>query len=223
MIRKLSLVSVGLLALALAYSSLALGEDRPSGGVWSKRAIVLPYAGDARRIVVPAPNNQTQLLVEGITIRVVRAGQPLPGIENVGIGTLAEVLWAPDSRAFLVTESDGGIVGSWTVRLFLIEGRRIDSRSIAAEVIRQFKKRFRCREPEEPNVGAIGWSEDSRSALLVAEVPPHSSCPEMGKVRGYRVSVRTGKILEDLTQEGIKTRWVAFVGERLNWLKGPGK
>jgi hypothetical protein len=223
MSRKIAFVSIVALPLALGYSSLGLGEDRLSAGMWSKRAVPLAYSGSARRVVVPAPNDQSQVVVEGNGIQVVRAGQPLVGTEKVGIGTLAEVLWAADSRAFLITESDGGIVGTWTVRMFLVEPMRVDSRLIAPDVAHRFKKQFKCREPEEPNVGATGWSEDSRWTLLVAEVPPHSTCPDMGKVRGYRVSTKTGKIVEELTQERLKTHWVAFFGDRLSWLKGPSK
>lgn len=221
MILKVACVSIVALPLALGYPALGLGEDRPSAGAWSKRAVSLAYGGAARRVVVPAPNNQVRLVVEANGIQVVRAGQPLVGTEKVGIGTLTEVLWAPDSRAFLLTESDGGLVGNWTVQLFLVESMRVGIRPIAPDVVRRFKKQFRCSEPEEPNVGAIGWSGDSRSALLVAEVPPHSSCPGMGKVRGYRVSIQTGKILEELNQGSVKKRWAAFFGERLSWLKEP--
>lgn len=220
MVRELALVSIAVLLLLLAHSVPALGEEPPSAGAWSTRAVSLAYSGATSRVAVPGANSQLQVVVEGNGIQVVRAGKPLMGTQKVGIGRLSEILWAPNSRAFLVTESDGGIVGTWRVRLFLVEATRVNRKSLDGDVVRRFKSQFRCREPEEPNVGAIAWSDDSRSVLLVAEVPPHSSCPEMGKVRGFRVSVPNGRILEELADEVLKTQWAAFLGDRLRSFKG---
>ena len=200
---KSALLLRGVLALTLAYSTVAMGQLQSTGAAWSQSAKPLEYAGGARKRVVSAPDNQTQAVIDGVTITVVRAGQSLRGTKNIGIAPRAELLWAPSSRALVISESDGGTVGTWTVQLLILDNANIDSRPIATNVIRSFTKQFRCHDPEVPNVGAIGWASDSRSVLL----------------RGYRVSVPSGQILEEISQDRLRARWNAFFGERLTWLR----
>ena len=154
------------------------------------------------------------VIVEGVRFGVVMDGKRLTGTEQKGISTLAELAWSPDSRAFFITESYGGAVGDWHVWIYVIQGATLRFHHVTQEVVKQFKKHYQCEEPEEPNVGAVTWVKDSAQLLVVAEVPPHSTCPEMGKVRGYIVEVPTGKIVEEFDQKELRARWGRYLGQR---------
>lgn len=191
------------------------GENSPAGaGEWSKEATPLLYTGGTRRLQIRAPDPRKTAIIEGVRFYVAMDGRRLPGTEDKGVSTLAELAWSPDSRAFFVTESYGGAVGDWHVFVYIIEKARVRSIYVTEEVVRRFKRHYACYEPEEPNVGAIKWVTDSKQLLLVAEVPPHSSCPEMGKVRGYLVSVPAGAIIKEFTERQLRHRWTRYLGDR---------
>ena len=184
-------------------------------GEWSREATVLEYRGGTRTAAILAPDRRKKAIVDGVSLRVEMDGPRLPGIENAGVSTLAELRWAPDSRAFFITESHGGAVGEWRVTVYMIETQSVRSVDVTSEVTREFKQHYRCAEPEEPNVGAVRWVDGSNQLLVVAEVPPHSSCPEMGKVKGYVVKVPTGRIVQAFDARELKTRWGRYLGDRL--------
>jgi len=156
------------------------------------------------------------VVVDGTSLAVTRKGARLAGIEKEGVAKLAELRWSADSAAFFVTQSYGGEVGEWLVWVYRIQGDRVQRTSVTQEVAREFKKHYRCREPEEPNIGAVKWLEGSNKLLLVAEVPPHSSCPEMGKVKGYVVEVPGGRIVQEFGDRELSLRWGRELGRRLS-------
>jgi hypothetical protein len=144
----------------------------------------------------------------------VRDGKPLPGIEDAGVNTLAELQWSPDSTAFFITESSGGVVGDWHVIVYLHDGRRVRRVDVSKTVLQSFQKHYRCQEPEVPNVGAVTWLHGAKHLLLVAEVPPHSSCLEMGKIRGYIVDIPTGRIRQEYSEKKLRAHWGVYLGRR---------
>ena len=183
--------------------------------IWSTEATSLLYPYETRRLEIAAPDKRKFVVIKGVTMQVVMDGNPLSGIEDEGVGTLAELAWSPDSSAFFITESDGGLVGTWDTRVYLIEGNRVRRAYVSQEVAKRFKTTYKCREPEEPNIGGIRWIEGSQRLLLVAEVPPHSSCRDMGKIRGYIVRMPTGKITRELDEKTLVAQWGQWLGVRL--------
>jgi len=164
---------------------------------------------------IPSPDAKKAVLLQGTSIRVKDNGRLLPGTENEGFEPLAELEWAPDSSAFFITESNGGNVGTWGVRIFLVSNEGVKGVDVTRRVTDAFKKTYRCVTPEEPNIGAVKWVNGSTELLLVAEVPPHSSCPEMGKVRGYIVKVPNGIIQKELSRARLQEGWGSALGYRL--------
>jgi hypothetical protein len=191
------------------------GADKSSEpvGVWSKEATSLRYPWETRKLEITAPDGRKIALIDGVRLHVVIDGRPLPGTVHEGVGTLAELAWSPSSDAFFITESDGGSIGRWDTRVYLIKDGKVRGIHLTQEVVREFKKQYSCVEPEEPNIGAVQWM-GSDMLLLAAEVPPHSSCPEMGKIRGYVVSVPKGRILQRLGEEELRARWGRYLGAR---------
>jgi len=136
-------------------------------------------------------------------------GKTYAGIEGVEFSSLSELLWSEDSSAFTVTSSDGGWVGGWSVEVFLIKYSQIERVDVSSQAKKDVMRRYQCDEPqnEEPNLVAVAWREGSSQLLLVAQVPPHSSCREMGKLFGYIVSVPSGKIVERFSEARLRNEW----------------
>jgi hypothetical protein len=184
--------------------------------VWSKEATMLSFQRGGRKMSVLSPDHRKIVNVSDTSIGVSENGGELTGIENLGIDALAELLWAPNSGAFVVTSSDGGIVGTWDVRLFLLSGNVVQAAAIASQVRADFKTRFKCQDNEDPNLAALKWVDASASQLIiVAEVPPHSSCTGMGRIAGYGVSVPSGRILRRYSGSELRERWGQALGQRL--------
>ncbi|MGP0019263.1 MAG: hypothetical protein ACLPHP_11885 [Candidatus Sulfotelmatobacter sp.] len=131
----------------------------------------------------------------------------------IGEWVNAEVAWAPDSKAFFVTYSDGGNVGTYHLKVFYVEpkGLRVVEPFPSGRVF--FKPT--CFDPEEPNVGAIKWGADSSRIVIAVEVPPHSSCASMGTFRAFEISLKDGKILQHYDQLQAKQLFADSIGKEL--------
>ena len=162
-----------------------------------------------------APDGQTVAYVGQHELQVRRGGRYLIPPGSFGVETLAELLWAPDSSALLLTQSEGGHVGNWQVVLLQLDEGAVTRFDVAAAAVGAFKKHYSCVGPEEPNVGAVAWVKGSEQVLLALEVPPHSSCPQMGMLRGYLVQVPSGQIVEELAEPELRRRWGGSLGLRL--------
>src|SRR5262249_36283958 len=154
---------------------------------------------DSKDSAVSSPNGSAIVLVHGHQLRVEDrkapsrfAGWVLP------VETLAEVLWAPDSSAFALTESDGGSVGTWSTTVYRLDEALIRPARIDHDVLQDFRRHFPQCPDESPNVVAVGWSDGSASIRIVVQMPCHSSCSAMCAFRGYVINSESGKIEEQL-------------------------
>jgi hypothetical protein len=102
-----------------------------------------------------------------------------------------------------ITYSDGGAIGGFHVRIFLIDdaGVRDVSKSID-RAVREFKARHYCKERGN-NVAALKWV---RGDLLIwTEVYLTGDCaPDSGHLEGYLVSIPQGKIMQHLTLNQLR-------------------
>jgi len=176
-------------------------------GEWSRIAKPLSVFPKSQKVQIEAPDKRTVAVIEDLNLLVLQDGKKLPGIEDEGFVGPAELGWSSDSKGFFVTWSDGGTVGTWQTFVYLIEEGRVSRVNVSKEVERDFKKSYECFEAEAPNIAGLNWLHGSRRLLLVAEVPPHSSCPQMGLFAGYIVSVPGGKIIERLNQRQLTAAW----------------
>lgn len=210
-----SWLPVAIVCCIIASPSVALPA---AAGYWSRHATELQYTADGERkrnLEVLAPDGRTRIVVTGPLMKVEVNGREVPGGEGLGANTLAELAWAPDSRAFFLTESGGGLVGEWFVTVYTLDKGKVVDRDVTREVIRRFKKHYRCIEDQPPNLGGVAWVQGSRRLLVVAEVPPHSNCPQMGKIRGYIVDVASGEVLQEFTAKELKVGWRRHIGDRV--------
>jgi hypothetical protein len=182
-----------LICLAVAVSGLSCAADLPfekaRPGEWARDGKYLwpgptaiadfPLGG--RNIAVVSPDSTITLTVRDSEMTV---SGPSVTSRSIGIDSLSEILWAPDSKAFAITSSDGGWVGTWTVTVHWRDGRTTNPSKAA---LQRFKREFPMCPDEFPNVAAVGWAQSSRNLRVLVEMPCRSSCPQMCKFRGFVV------------------------------------
>jgi hypothetical protein len=212
--RRRSTLFGKVLALVAAVSAPAAAN----GGMYSRSAVSM-WGGHSRTI--SSPDGTKAIWVRPPTRPesdenhdvVVRAyGREFP--TDIGALVNAEAAWSPDSRAFFVTYSDGGNVGTYHVKIFHVSasGLRV------TEPIPDGRALFvpRCADPEHPNVGAVRWKgRGSRRLLVAVEVPPHSSCVDMGTFRVFEIELADGRVVTDLNQLEAKTLLRNDLGDEL--------
>jgi hypothetical protein len=117
----------------------------------------------------------------------------------------AEVLWSPDGKAFALNYSDGGAIGGFHVRLFLVNGDKVTDVSRAIQpAVNAFKARHYCKSRGN-NVMAVKWLPNASDLLLMTEVYSTGDCgPDLGYAEGYIVAVPDGKIERHLTLNQLK-------------------
>ena len=184
-------------------------------GYWARAASPFQEVRDQRRLIFPAPNGRAMILVDGSRVWV-RVDQRVRHLDrDVGVGWPAELAWAADSSGFFITQTDGGIVGTWSTRAFVLQRNVVRVVDLAREAVPRFRAQYSCATADVPNTAAIAWLDGARRLLLATEVPPHSGCGETGKVAGYVVAVPSGSIERELTADALKREFGALLGPRL--------
>lgn len=206
--RRVLLTSLILLFLMAGCGSQASAEE----GTWSKQAFSMPRQ---RAFKVPSPDRKKTVLVREMMLAVTDAGAPVPGIEGYTIMLPAEIAWAPDSKAFVLTANEGGQDGAWYVTVYILEYDRVNYYDVTAEAAGRFKERFVCLANDEPNIGAIKWLKESKNLLLVAEAPARASCSDKKAYWGYIVEVPSGKVLSELDPKKLQDDWGEYLGPRI--------
>jgi hypothetical protein len=115
------------------------------------------------------------------------------------------MLWSPDQQAFALTYSDGGAVGAFHVRVYLMHGDTVTEVSKAIQpALDAFKARHYCKSRGN-NVSAMKWVHDSKHLMLMTTVYPTGDCgPDSGHAEGYLVAIPDGKIERHLTLEQLE-------------------
>jgi hypothetical protein len=108
-----------------------------------------------------------------------------------------------DQAHIALTYSDGGAIGGFHVRVFLIDGNGVrDVSKCIDSAIADFKARHYCKTRGN-NVSALKWIRGS--LLILTEVYPTGDCgPDLGHLEGYFVSVPQGTILDHMTLNQLK-------------------
>lgn len=113
----------------------------------------------------------------------------------------AEVAWAPDSKAFFVTYSGGGLIGEYHVLIYYPKDSGLEIREPTAKVREAFlEKPHVCLYPEEPNLAAIAWLGSSEKLLVAAQIMLQSNCDNFGTFDVYEISLPGGRILKEYGQ-----------------------
>jgi hypothetical protein len=218
MIKALTLIFV---VLIIGFQTVYAESKSIKGteGEWGAQAVNLASRVSTKETIkIPSPDGRKILAVTETEVLVKESTGEQVG-QEIGINTLAEIIWSPDSSAFAVTQSDGGAVGTWYVEVYRILHRRLQKIVVMKTVVADFQKRTGGCPEEDANVAAVGWP-GPKVLLVVAEAPPHSSCRDMGKVRGYEVSVTNGRLIRKYKADKLKNIHLKLLGPRL---KGDSK
>jgi len=209
-------VPASVLTLVLVLS--AVGQHTPHSGFFSRTATCVWSRSDA--VTIAAPDKTKAIEVTPIlnpkgdatTVVSVRA-YGRKHITKIGAWVNAEAAWSPDSKAFFVTYSDGGNVGTYHVKIFYVEPSGLR----AIEPIPNGRRLFppTCFDNELPNVGAIRWGTGSARLVIAVEVPPHSSCASMGTFRAFEISLPAGQVLKRYGQLQAKRMFSDSIGGEL--------
>jgi hypothetical protein len=156
-----------------------------------------------------------------------RVGQNLP------IGAIPEMAWAPNSHRFFVSSSRGGSVGTWKLFVYSIVGDRVEAWDVGGAVRKNLRSQYPpcvpfrgvqpCPEEERAqlaadaswvNVVGIKWLGTSGQLLVVALVPNSSGYgANMAKWLGYRIEVPSGAILQRYTPAEFLNEWGTVKGK----------
>jgi hypothetical protein len=202
------------LTMVLVFAVLSIAPARPAGaqgGEWSNHAAAVP---SKRTFVVPSPDRKRIIVVDGGQLSVAESGVVIPGGGGIDVLQSAEVLWAPDSKAFAVTASDGSESGGWDISVFVLENDRCNYYRVTADAVQRFLTRHACGD-EEPNIGAVKWTKESKQLLIALEIPRRSACRDRGTAGGYVVNVPSGTIAVEYDGARLAEDWGESLGRRL--------
>ncbi|MBX7198746.1 MAG: hypothetical protein K1X51_05170 [Rhodospirillaceae bacterium] len=195
------------------------GEDAGAPtGIFSAAATSLSRAYvDHLTVIAPSPDGRSRLVIRAERQSYVLRVEGRIGSLKVPLayGPNTEVLWSPDSMAFLITENDGGLMGSYLLTVVGQVNGHLTVRHLSKLVATKFGHPVRCFEPESPNVVGLTWLGSSRELVAVAEIVPHSNCDSMGTFTAYSVDPWRSRVLNTFTQAEAKERFGSLMGPRL--------
>jgi len=207
-----------LLLSLLSFTVIAQAGVDLKGGLWSHSAVSI-WGGAAS--IIPSPDGKKAIIVrppqrpdsdETHTVMVKANGREYR--TSIGAWVNAEAVWSPDSKAFFITYSDGGNIGTYHLKVVYVNETGLH----VIEPIPNGRKLFAptCFDPERPNVAGIRWLGNDASRLLIAvQVPPHSSCASMGTFRGFEIALPGGAVLSRYGQIETKRSFGGDLGVEL--------
>lgn len=211
-----------LLITAALVAGRATPHMEPSGfyarhakPIWDRIA-----GASSEQLELPSPDGASQVVASYIEtddgiVQLTVSGRIGSGKVDIGAGVDSELLWAPDSKAFAVTTSDGGANGPYRTIVVGSGKRGLQISDISALVDRAFGHPVKCGWPERPNIGAIRWSEASEKLIVAAEIVAHSNCDSFGTFRAYEIDWRTLRVLRSFDQLEAKRRLGSSLGTEL--------
>lgn len=189
-------------------------EADAEDGRWSKQAFAIPRH---RAFKVPSPDRKKTVMVADLSLVVLDGGEAVPGIEGYTLVLPAEISWAPDSKAFVITSNEGGSgEEAWFVTVYTLENDRVNPIEVTAEAADRFKEQIKCPDAGEPHFGVVKWVRESKNLLVAAEAPDRASCAEAGVFRGYILEIPSGKVLKELSPKMLSDDWGEYLGSRFS-------
>lgn len=206
---------VPLLALAQTMTMPMPGRLSSHGAyLWPGDTAIADASVDGRRLSLRAPRGTLALRIGDGTWQTFDRDRALGDAQP--LDDLAEVLWAPTGDAFAITASDGGQIGTWRLSVLRRDGSRVVAKAPSAQALSDFRRVHPHCPNEHPNVGAVAWSHDAATLDVVVEMPCHSPCVDMCRIRGYTIDAHSGEIRARLGEDDVRTAWRSRFGERFH-------
>ena len=127
-------------------------------------------------------------------------------------GFNGKVAWSPDSKAFAVTQTEGGGSLGSRVYVFFIEVNKLRRLDVSGLIEKHFGHPVKCDIDIPPNTGFISWKTDSSTLLVAAEVVPVSVCSCSGTYRVYEMNLPNMTIVRTYSQTEAKKQFWNLLG-----------
>jgi hypothetical protein len=133
----------------------------------------------------------------------------------------AELLWAPDSKRFLINGSES-VYSGFFVRAYELRSDHIEGRDFTAAAQRDMVATFppckaanrseedckRIERDPQFNMSGLAWTRGGSAVVVIAEVPCSSSYGGiMCLVQGYELEVSTGRVLRRMASRELRKNW----------------
>ena len=178
-------------ALLLQPLQIILGDDAGESIVGCSPRRYPLTAFDFGETSVAAPNHSSKvLLAKDGSFRILETNKEIGRVHLPDLSSNITIVWAPDSRKFAITYSNGGAEGAFHAQVFQLEKDSVVENSKAVDIaFRDFKSRHYCQERGN-NVYVEGWTSDSRRVFVIAQVFPTGDCgEEFGLMGGYSMDL----------------------------------
>jgi len=200
------------IATALFFVSVAASSGQTQMPECQASVFVLQNL--EKQATVPSPDAQKRVVMsmrsEDDGDGVLRVYAEAREIGNFALHRLSGgvfVKWSPDSQAFFLMWSNGGMIGGYELRVFRVAGDKVTELPSSATAESEFERQHPCRDRGH-NVFAIRWLDGSSRLLLALQVYPTSDCgKEMGLFAGYEVRAVDGAVLRRYTEPQLKGVW----------------
>ncbi len=128
------------------------------------------------------------------------------------LGFNGEVTWSPDSKAFAVSETEGGGGIGARVYVFFVNADGLHKIDVSEAIEKDFGYPVRCDVKIRPNTGVVSWGIASSTLYVAAQVIPVSLCKCMGTFRVYEINLPSLAIVRVYSQKESKERFKALLG-----------
>lgn len=204
----------------LAQKEKSACPPEGSTGLWSREAVYLcpQYKGRdySRNMRLQSPNQQATVRVGYDEWALEVGGRKVPSsLEESRVTENAELAWAPDGKAFYITQSENraGVQGFHT-EVYRVNNVQIEPLPDVNRIVqREFDRHHECAN-ENADIGAVKWVDGSNQILMVAEVPLDSNC-EREYFAGYLVSLTSREVVQRYSARQLMERWNKVLGDRL--------
>jgi hypothetical protein len=196
------------LVLILLFPALGIAAESTSSN--SCRAEVFVPQSLKGRPSVGSPDRQFRAVLgdyreskdsESGVLRVFHGKNLLGRFELQELSAGVFVKWSPDSHAFYVIWSNGGMIGGYEVRVFRVSSNEVREMFPIKIAEHEFRSKHDC-ETRGVNFFAIQWMGASERLKIAIQVYPTSDCgKQSGFTRGYVVRLDDGAILDRFSQE----------------------
>jgi len=242
----------GLVLVTVLSAAVAASDANALRPTWARKAVAfishceLPSPGEARESNdpfsekhckpqdIPSPDGKKRLLLrykqgDAPSDRLIVGNLELRyedgTVREVGeyFGfTDAEVLWSPDSKAFLINYGVGGSTWGSKVDVYRLDDPKLEAIEVSDQAQRDMVDAFppckasqigqdECLEIEKDrgyNMSGIDWSIGSSTIVVMAEVPSGGGYGGIrGQVMGYELYVPTGKIVRRMDAREFGKHW----------------
>jgi hypothetical protein len=126
-------------------------------------------------------------------------------------GFRSEILWAGNSRSFIVNQTEGGGGFGQRAYLFQITSNGLHKIDLSAPVERAFGFAGDCELRVLPQTAALGWLAADR-ILMAAEVVNVSVCKYPGTFKTYELSLPSLHVVASHTQRASKRLFPRLLG-----------